>query len=410
MRAGSDGLAIDLADVRAAATVIEGQVARTPVRRSRTLSELTGAEVWLKFENLQFTASFKERGALNRLAALSKAERARGVIAMSAGNHAQGVAHHARRLGIPATIVMPRFTPNAKVEQTRVFGPEVLLHGNGFDEAAAFTARLAEERGLTLVHPYDDPRVMAGQGTLALELLEDAPTPDVVLVPIGGGGLISGIATVTAALAPETEVIGVEAERFASTLRALRGSGPEYGASTIAEGIAVKTPRRLTLPVIRRHVRDLLLVGEDDLERAVLLLLEIEKTVVEGAGAAGLAALLAHRDRFRGRRVAIPLCGGNIDLMILSSVIQRGLVRDHRLVRIAVEIPDVPGALGEICRLLGELDSNILDLQHQRAFAGSSVRATGVVFTLQLRGEEQIENVLEVLSGQGYAAHLLEPD
>lgn len=225
---------------------------------------------------------------------------------------------------------------------------------------------------------------MAGQGTLALELLEDAP-------------------------APEKAVIDVEAERFASIWRALRGSGPEYGISTVAEGIAVKTPGRLALPVIRRHVRDLLLVGEDALERAVLLLLEIEKTVVEGAGAAGLAALLAHRDRFRGRRVAIPRCGGNIDLMILASVIQRGLVRDYRLVRIAVEIPDVPGALGEICRLLGDLDSNVLDLQHQRAFAGSSVRATGVVFTLQLRGEEQIETVLEVLSGQGDAAQLLEP-
>ncbi|HSG87827.1 MAG TPA: threonine ammonia-lyase [Pseudomonadales bacterium] len=401
-------LAISLTDVESAARLIEGQIVRTDVRHSRTLSSITGAEIWLKFETQQFTASFKERGALTRLLALDEAQRAKGVICMSAGNHAQAIAYHAKRLGIPATIVMPRFTPNAKVEQTRVFGPEVILHGAVFDEAIRFTEDLAAERGLTLVHPYNDPAVMAGQGTLALELLEDAPRPDVIVVPIGGGGLISGIAVAADAIAPEVEIIGVEAERFASTWRALKGEGPEYGNSTIAEGIAVKAPGSLTLPVIRRHVNDLLLVGERDLERAVLMMLEIEKTVVEGAGAAGLAAVLAHPERFRGRRVALPVCGGNIDLMILSSVIQRGLVRSHRLVRIRVEIPDVPGALGEICRLIGELDSNIIDLQHQRAFAGSSVRATGVDFVLQMRGEEQIDQVLERLGAEGYAARLVE--
>lgn len=401
-------LAISFSDVESAARLIEGQIERTPTRHSKTLSAITGAEVWLKFENRQFTASFKERGALTRLLALDEAQRSRGVICMSAGNHAQAVAYHARRLGIPATIVMPRSTPNAKVEQTRVHRPEVILHGAVFDETREFTRELAAERDLTLIHPYDDPAVMAGQGTLALELLEDAPTPDAVLVPIGGGGLISGIATVMQAKAPEVEVIGVESERFAGAYHALRGEGPAFGTSTIAEGIAVKAPGVLTLPVIRALVSDLLLVTETELETAVLMLLEIEKTVAEGAGAAGLAALLANPERFRGRRVAIPVCGGNIDLMILSSVIQRGLVRSHKLVRIRVEIPDLPGALGEICRVIGELDSNIVDLHHQRAFAGSSVRATGVEFLLQMRGEEQIDMVLERLSADGYAARLVD--
>lgn len=404
----SETLAIGLSDVESAARLIEGQVERTDVRHSRTLSRLTGAEVWLKFENQQFTASFKERGALTRLLALDAEQRARGVICMSAGNHAQAIAYHARRLGIPASIVMPRFTPNAKVEQTRVFEPEVILHGAVFDEAIRFTEDLAVERDLTLIHPYDDPAVMAGQGTLALEVLEDMPRPDVIVVPIGGGGLISGIATAVHALAPGVEIVGVESERFASTWRALRGEGPEYGTSTIAEGIAVKAPGKLTLPIIRALVSDLVLVDEQTLERAVLMLLEIEKTVAEGAGAAGLAAVLAEPERFAGRRVVLPVCGGNIDLMILSSVIQRGLVRSHRLVRIRVEIPDVPGALGEICRLIGELDSNIIDLQHQRAFAGSSVRATGVDFVLQMRGEEQIDQALGRLSREGYAARLVD--
>jgi threonine dehydratase len=400
-------LAISLADVESAMRLIEGQVVRTPVLHSETLSRITGAEIWLKFENLQFTASFKERGALTRLLALDEEERARGVICMSAGNHAQAIAHHARRLGIRATIVMPRYTPNAKVEATRVFGPELILHGAVFDEAIRFTEDLATERGLTLVHPYDDAAVMAGQGTLALEALADAPRPDVVVVPVGGGGLIGGIATVCKAVAPEIEVLGVEAERFAGAYRVLHGEGPAFGTSTIAEGIAVKAPGRLTMPVIREHVSDVLLVTEEDLERAVLMLLEIEKTVVEGAGAAGLAAVLAQGERFRGRRVLLPLCGGNIDLMILSSVIQRGLARSARLVRIAVEIPDLPGALGEICRLIGELDSNIVDLSHQRAFSGSSVRATEVTFLLQMRGAEQSEQVLARLAEDGYAARLL---
>jgi len=401
-------LAISLADVESAARLIEGQIVRTPTLRSRTLSQITGADVWLKFENHQFTASFKERGALTRLLALSASQRQRGVVTMSAGNHGQAVAYHAKRLGIPATIVMPRSTPNAKVDQTRVFGPEVILQGLVFDESKQLAMDLAKERGLTMIHPYDDPAVMAGQGTLALELLADAPKPEAILVPIGGGGLISGVATVMTALAPETEVIGVQAERYPGAYRAIKGESPELGAFTIAEGIAVKAPGDFTLPIIRDKVDDILLVSEADLERAVLMLLEIEKTVAEGAGAAGLAALLSNPDRFRGKRIMLLLCGGNLDLMVLSSLILRGLVSSHRLVRVRVEIPDLPGALGEVCRLLGELDSNIIDIQHQRAFSGSSVRATGVDFVLQMRGAEQIEQVLDTLARKGYRARLVE--
>jgi len=400
--------AIEMADVERAAQSILGQVIHTRTAHSRTLSSLTGAEVWLKFENHQFTASFKERGALARLLTLDDDQRRRGVIAMSAGNHAQAVAYHAQRLGIPATIVMPRSTPNAKVDQTRVFGPEVILHGLMFDESAVHAHTLAAERNLTLLHPYDDPVVMAGQGSLALEILADAPRPDVILVPIGGGGLISGVATVMAAVAPDTEVIGVQTEQYPGAYRALRGDGPEPGSFTIAEGIAVKQPGKLTLPIIREKVQDIVLVPETALERAVLLLLEIEKSVVEGAGAAGLAALLSSPERFRGRRVLLLLCGGNLDMMIMSSLILRGLARTQRLVRVRVEVPDLPGALAEVCQLLGELDSNIIDIHHQRAFTGSSVRATGVDFVVQMRGAEQTEQVLETLGRRGYKARLVD--
>jgi threonine dehydratase len=284
----------------------------------------------------------------------------------------------------------------------------VILQGLVFDESKQLAMDLAQERGLTMIHPYDDPAVMAGQGTLALELLADAPRPEVMLVPIGGGGLISGVATVMTALAPETEIIGVQAERYPGAYKALKGEAPDLGAFTIAEGIAVKAPGEFTLPIIREKVDDILLVSEAELERAVLMLLEIEKTVAEGAGAAGLAALLANPDRFRGKRVMLLLCGGNLDLMVLSSLILRGLVSSQRLVRVRVEISDLPGALGEVCRLLGELDSNIIDIQHQRAFSGSSVRATGVDFVLQMRGAEQIEQVLDTLARKGYRARLVE--
>jgi threonine dehydratase len=382
----------------------------TSLARSETLSRLTGAHVYIKFENHQFTASFKERGALNRLLELTPAERARGVIAMSAGNHAQAVAYHGARLGIPTCIVMPRSTPNAKVQQTRVFGAEVILHGNQFDEARAFTMTEAERRGLVLVHPFDDPLVVAGQGTLGLEMLAQAPQLEVIVVPIGGGGLISGIATAAKALKPDIEIVGVQAERYPGAYAAYFGrEAPSHGGlGTVAEGIAVKAPGTLTLDIIRRRVDDVILVSEEALEQAIFTLLEIEKTVAEGAGAAALAAVQSHAARFRDRHVGLVLSGGNIDMMILSSILQRGLVRTHRLMRIRVELSDSPGALGEVTQILAELDSNIIDIAHQRVFAGSSARAVVVDFTLQLRGEEQAEQVLAALRHRGLDARLPE--
>lgn len=396
---------MNIDDVRAARSRLAGQIAVSPLAHSVTLSALTGAEVMLKFENLQFTSSFKERGALNCLLCLDEAVRERGVIAMSAGNHAQALAYHGRRLGVPTTIVMPRFTPNAKVAQTRVFGAEVILHGNEFDEARQFTLELAEERRLTLVHPYDDPRVIAGQGTLGLELLEQAPDMQVVVVPVGGGGLISGVASVIKALRPDVRVVGVQVERFAAAHNAFHGlSDQPRVMGTVAEGIAVKSPGQNTMPLIRANVDDMLLVSEEQVEQAVFDLMEIEKTVVEGAGAVSLAAVRAHPSSFAGKRCVLILSGGNIDMMMLSSVLQRGLVRSHRLVRLKVEIPDVPGALADVTRVVAELDSNIMEIEHQRAFAGSSVRSTVVELVLQMRGEEQVDQVLAALSARGYEA------
>ncbi|MDZ7669958.1 MAG: threonine ammonia-lyase [Gammaproteobacteria bacterium] len=396
---------MELDDILAARARLDGQIAVTPVDHSATLSAITGADVRLKFENLQFTSSFKERGALNCLLCLDEEERRRGVIAMSAGNHAQALAYHGQRLGVPTTIVMPRFTPNAKVAQTRVFQAEVILHGNEFDEARRFTLELASERNLTLVHPFDDPRVIAGQGTLGLELLEQAPDMEVLVVPVGGGGLIGGVASAVKARRPDIRVVGVQMERFSGAYNAYHGL-PEGARSlgTVAEGIAVKSPGAHTLPLIRAYVDDMLLVSEEQVEQAVFSLLEIEKTVVEGAGAASLAALYAHKHDFAGKRTLLVLSGGNIDMMMLSSVLQRGLVRSHRLVRLKVEIPDVPGALADITRVLAELDSNIVEIEHQRAFAGSSVRSTVVELELQMRGEEQVDQVLAALSAQGYEA------
>jgi threonine dehydratase len=396
---------MDLSDIEAARERIAGQVAVTPVDHSATLSKLTGARVFLKFENLQFTSSFKERGALNCLLCLSAEDRARGVIAMSAGNHAQALAYHGQRLGVPTTIVMPRFTPNAKVAQTRVFEAEVILHGNEFDEARRYTLDLARERALTLVHPYDDPRVIAGQGTLGLELLEQSPDLQTVVVPVGGGGLIGGVASAIKARRPEVRVVGVQVERFATAYNRFHGLADSVRApGTVAEGIAVKSPGAHTMPLIERFVDDMLLVSEEQVEQAIFSLMEIEKTVVEGAGAASLAALYAHRTEFQGRNTMLILSGGNIDMMMLSSVLQRGMVRTRRLVRLKVEIPDVPGALADITRVLAELDSNIMEIEHQRAFAGSSVRSTVVELVLQMRGEEQVDQVLAALSAQGYEA------
>ena len=384
---------------------IGDHVVRTPLLRSETLSAMLGADLHLKFENLQFTASFKERGALNRLLLLDDAARRGGVIAMSAGNHAQALAYHGARLGIPVTIVMPRHTPNAKVEQTKVFGAEVFLHGDRFAETLTYTQELAEDRGLFLVHPFEDDAVIAGQGTLGLEILEQAPDVDAIIVPVGGGGLIGGVALAVKSTAPAVEVSGVQVERFSAAHDRFHGRGSEPGPSaTVAEGIAVKSPGRKTWPLIEAHADNLFVVGETEVEQAIFTLLEIEKTVAEGAGAAALAALTANAERYRGRKVVLVLSGGNVDMMILSSVLQRGLVRSHRLARLDVEIPDVPGALAELTAVLGRLDSNIVDIVHQRTFGGSSVRATVVELVLQMRGEEQVEQVLAALSEQGYEA------
>ena len=392
-----------LEDVRAAAAAIAGQVVETPTTRSRTLSAITGADVVLKLENLQFTASFKDRGALVRLLALAPDERARGVVTMSAGNHAQAVAHHARRLGVPATVVMPRATPYVKVEHTRTLGAEIVLHGGGLEGAEAEARRLAAARGLTLVHPYDDARVIAGQGTVALEMLAAAPDLDVLVVPVGGGALIAGIATAAKAIRPSIEVVGVQTARFPAMYQALAGLPVETGAGTIADGIAVKRPGTLTVPIVRRLASGIVLVDEPDLERAMLLFLEVEKLVVEGAGAAGLAALLAHPARFAGRRVGVVVSGGNVDSLVLSSIIARGLVRSGRLVRLSVDVPDVPGALAELAKRIGDANANIVEVRHQRTFTALPLRATEVELVLETRGPDHVRELLAALGAAGYA-------
>ena len=402
-------MTVSIETIRDAAELILPSIVRTPFELSETLSAMIGVQLHLKFENQQFTASFKERGALHRLLGLSRAERGQGVIAMSAGNHAQALAYHGRRLGIPTTIVMPRTTPNSKVEQTRAHGAEVILHGSQFDATQAFTKELAEERQLTLVHPYDDPAVIAGQGTLALEMLETETPIDALLVPIGGGGLISGVAVAAKALHPSIQIIGVQSDRYPAAHHAFHGLDPSDvpNQDTVADGIAVKSPGVLTLELIRRYVDDIVLVSEEDVEQAIFVLAEIEKTVVEGAGAAGVAAVMRHKRRYQGQNVGTILCGGNIDMMTLSAVLQRGMVRSHRLVRLEVEVPDIPGALGQVTQLLGDLHSNIMEISHQRAFDASSARAAIVSMVLQLRGEEEAEQVLEALSARGFDARLV---
>jgi threonine dehydratase len=399
-------MTVSLQDIRDAASAIAGALVPTPCLPSRTLSEITGAQVFLKFENHQFTASFKERGALVKLLSLTPDQRARGVIAASAGNHAQGVAYHASRLSIPAVIVMPRHTPTVKVEQTRAFGAEVVLAGELFDDAKSHAYDVAAKRGLTMVHPYDDERVIAGQGTVALEMLEAYPDLDVLVVPIGGGGLISGMALAAKALKPGIEVIGVETQRFPSMYCALKGLAPQFGTTTIADGIAVKQPGELTLPLVRALVSEVMLVDEGDIEQAIVLLLEIEKTVVEGAGAAGLACLLRHRDRFVGRKVGLVLCGGNIDPLMLSDIIERGMVRSGRLTRLQVVLRDLPGSLAQVTACLAQANANIEEVHHQRAFTHQPVRSAEVDFVLETRGHEHVAQIIEALAQAGFEATL----
>jgi threonine dehydratase len=393
--------------IREAAAAIAGHVVETPCIASRTLTGITGAEVWLKFENLQFTAAFKERGALNKLRTLTAAQRAAGVLAVSAGNHAQAVAYHAERLGIRATIVMPRFTPHVKVERTRGFGAEVILAGETFDEARQAGLATAQERGATLVHPYDDPLVIAGQGTIAMEMLAAAPQLETLVIPVGGGGMIAGMAVAAGTLKPGIEVVGVQTSGFPAVHCALHGRAAKFAGSTIAEGIAVKEPGALTLPIIRERVADVLLVEDGDIEQAIVQLLEIEKTVVEGAGAAGLAALLRHPARFRGRKVGVVLSGGNIDPLVLSDIIERGLVRSGRLARLRVEMRDLPGALAKVTACLAEANANIEEVHHQRAFTDLPVLSAEVEFVLQTRGPEHVQEILAALAGAGFKAEVV---
>ena len=389
-------------DIDAAAERLNGQVLDTPCVESRTLSQLTGCQVFLKFENLQYTASFKERGACNKLSQLSADERARGVIAMSAGNHAQGVAYHAQRLGIRAVIVMPRFTPGVKVERTRGFGAEVVLHGDTLEEARAHAYALAEQQGLVFVHPYDDEAIVAGQGTVALEMLRAQPDIDTLVIAIGGGGLIAGMATAARAMRPDIQIIGVQTERFPAMYNAIKGTHLPQGSSTIAEGIAVGTPGVIPQAIIRDKVDDLLLVDEGDIEQAIVMLLEIEKTLVEGAGAAGLAAVLKHPERFAGRQVGLVLCGGNIDPLLLASIIERGMVRAGRLARIQVSARDVPGNLARITAIVAEAGANIDEVHHQRAFTLLAAQNVAVELVLQTRGREHVQQVIDALQAAGF--------
>jgi threonine dehydratase len=392
---------VSLDDIRAAAQRIAGAVEQTPCVESRTLSRLTGARVFLKFENLQFTASFKERGALNKLLSLSADERRRGVIAMSAGNHAQAVAYHAARLGIPAVIVMPKGSPNTKVKNTQVHGAEVMLEGDSLHEAGRHAVQRAKRDNLVFVHPYEDPLIIAGQGTVGLELMAAVPDLEVIVVPIGGGGLISGIATAVKALNPGVKIFGVESKTYPSMYQRLNGLAVECGGDTIAEGIAVKDAGDIAFSIVKRLVEEVLVVKEETIERAVVALLEIEKTVAEGAGAAALAALLEHPARFAGRRVGLPVSGGNIDSRVLASVLMRGLVRDSRLVRLRVTMPDISGSLARVAALIAQAGGNVVEVQHQRVFGTFSARSTEIEFLVEMRDRDHAEHLLKALRDNG---------
>ncbi len=397
------GTAPTIDDIRAAARRIEGAVIRTPTLRSRTLSEMIGADVWLKFENLQFTAAYKERGALNKLLHLTDDERRRGVIAASAGNHAQAVAYHGKRLGIPVTIVMPSFTPTMKITQTEGHGARVILDGERVDDAFAHARLIEAQEGLVFVHAFDDPIVIAGQGTIALEMLEDAPGLDLLVVPIGGGGLISGIATAAKALRPEIAIVGVEAELFPSMKNVVHGGVGEIGGDTIAEGIAVKEPGELTRTIIAALVDDIRLVAEKDIEHAVALLVAIEKTVVEGAGAAGIAALLAEPERYRGRTVGTVLCGGNIDTHLLANVLVRELVRSGRIARLKIALQDRPGALAAVTNIFHETGVNIIEVHHHRIFTHLPAKDTLIEVQCEARDAAAIDRLVAVLEAAGFA-------
>ena len=399
--AAASALPVTLDDVRTAHGRIMASIVRTPTLISRTLGQLTGATVYLKFENLQFTAAYKERGALNKLLQLDEGARTRGVIAASAGNHAQGLAYHGARLGIPVTIVMPRITPNVKVSQTEGHGATVILHGENVDESLAFAREMAAEKGLTIVHPFNDPQVIAGQGTVALEMLEAAPEIDTLIVPIGGGGLISGCGTVAKAIGG-IDVIGVQAELYPSMYNRMKGASLPCQGDTLAEGIAVKEPGSITSDIVAQVVDDIVLVSERHLEQSVSLLLQIEKTVVEGAGAAGLAALLANPERFRGKTVGIILCGGNIDTRLLANVLLRDLARSGRLARLRIKLQDRPGALYNVARIFDQEQVNIIEVYHQRVF--STLPAKGLITDIECetRDAAHLARLMAALEQEGY--------
>ena len=395
-------LPVTLDDVKAAAMIIAGQVVNTPLNHSRTLSAITGAEVWVKFENQQFTASFKERGALNKLSKLTEEQKRRGVIAASAGNHAQGVAYHARRLGIPATIVMAETTPFSKIQHTRDHGARVVLEGLIFDEAKAHALQLAEEEGLTFVHPFDDLDIIAGQGTIALEMLEANPDLDTLVVPIGGGGLISGMATAAKAIKPDIKIVGVEAAMYPCMHAALLGKSPKMGGATIAEGIAVKEVGEVTRQIAGQLTDDILLAEEEHLERAITLYAEVEKTIAEGAGAASLAALLAHPTRFYGRKVGLVLSGGNIDTRLLASVLTRALVRENRLARIRIIGDDRPGLLALVSKIIGDQGANIMEVAHNRIALDVPAKGAEFDILIETRDSQHTLEVIEALTLAGY--------
>jgi threonine dehydratase len=396
-------LSVTLLDIEAARRVIAGQILATPLLPAPRLSALTGAEVYVKYENLQVTNSFKERGARNKLASLTPAERRRGVIAMSAGNHAQAVAYHAAQLGIPATVVMPVVTPFVKVAATKAYGAQVLLEGEGISEAQARAEALAHERGLIWVHPYDDTHVIAGQGTIALEMLEQVPDLELLVVPIGGGGLMSGMAVAAKGLKPAIEMIGVECALYPSMWNAVNGAQRPLGGATLAEGIAVKNVGALTLPIIRALVNDIMLVDEDSIERAVNAYLTLQKTMAEGAGAAGLAAMLAEPQRFAGRKVGLVLCGGNIDPRILSSIVVRGLERESRIVSFRLTIDDRPGLLGRIATTLGRHGANILEVDHKRLYLDVPAKGARVDVTVETRDAAHAQEIMAAFEADGFS-------
>jgi threonine dehydratase len=395
-------------DIEKARTTLEGNVVRTPLIRAAKLSDITGADIFVKFENLQVTSSFKDRGAFNKMSSLTAAEKARGVIAMSAGNHAQAVAYHAKRLAIPATIVMPETTPSTKIERTRAHGANVILSGETLADSQLTAEALVKEKGFLLIHPYDDDMVIAGQGTIGIEMLEDAPDLDCIVVPIGGGGVIGGMAIAAKHIRPGIEVLGVEVKLYPSMYHALRGQPAKCGGSTLAEGIAVKNVTERTITIAKQYVDDVRLVGESDIERAVMAYLTHQKTLAEGAGAAGLAAVLADPAHFRGRKIGLVLCGGNIDPRILASIILRELEREHRIVNLRIQIDDRPGVLGRIATLLGQLGANILEVSHRRMFLDVPAKGAELEIMVETRDGPHADEIVARIEKEGFSTRVLD--